>query len=198
MSSSVEDSSVSSSTSGSPTLLKSSRSVSAPASTLRSKISPAPLISGTLIELRKSHSHVEISSWGHAGDRVFSAKNSLFETSVTSPVKIKGFLRVLSGDIVTVLDIQGGPQGVAFVRFEEEMGKVPVAALLIDHHCYNPYLQANIKILLQSPSLFHLVCAMDEPMADCLVETLSTRSGSLVRAIATLVAIEVMKPKKVV
>lgn len=115
----------------------------------------------------------------------------LFETSVSAPVKVRGFLRVSPGDIVKVWEIEGGLHGVALVQFGEETGKLPLAALWIDHHCYNTYLQANVKILMNSPSLLHLACAVDDSTADFLIDALSTRPGALLHCLSTLVAIEV-------
>lgn len=123
----------------------------------------------------------------NASDKDFEP---LFETSAIAPVKVKGFLRLERGDIVAVLDVdRRGSQ--ATVRCGDEIGKVPLQALLIDQHCYNAYLQANINVLSQSPSLLHFACAVDSSMVECVVDTLATRSGALLRALTTLIAIEV-------
>lgn len=110
-----------------------------------------------------------------------------FQTVVVAHVKLKGFLQVRPGDLVTVTEMEAGN---ASCIHDNEMGKIPVIALVIDHHCFNVHLQANIKIMNLSPSLLHYACAELTPI-EPILDHLSLFPGNLVRAVATLVAIEV-------
>lgn len=120
----------------------------------------------------------------------FQLGSPLFQTSILTPVKLKGFLRLMGGESVTVLDTINGPRKVAFAQLHEEVGKVPTACLLLDLHCSNIYAAACTNIVLASPALLHLSCD-DESIPGSLVDMLALRPGALTQALSTLVSLEV-------